>query len=41
MKQTTYLATLPNPDLKANECHYSLKVVAEVGGNVATAIPEG
>jgi hypothetical protein len=39
MKQTTYLATLPNPDLKANECHYSLKVVAEVGGNVATAIP--
>ncbi len=22
MKQTTYLATLPNPNLKANECHY-------------------
>jgi hypothetical protein len=21
MKQTTYLATLPNPNLKANECH--------------------
>ena len=23
MKQTTYLATLPNPNLKANECHCS------------------
>jgi hypothetical protein len=22
MKQTTYLATLPNPNLKADECHY-------------------
>jgi hypothetical protein len=21
MKQTTYLATLPNPNLQANECH--------------------
>ncbi len=24
MKQTTYLATLPNPNLKANECHEQL-----------------
>src|ERR1700734_3546462 len=23
MKQTTYLATLPNPNLPANECHHS------------------
>jgi hypothetical protein len=34
MKRTTYLATLPNPNLKANECHLSLKVVAEVIGPV-------
>jgi hypothetical protein len=30
MKQTTYLATLPNPNLKANGMSLLLKVVAEV-----------
>jgi hypothetical protein len=30
MKQTTYLATLPNPNLKANECYCLSKVFAEV-----------
>jgi hypothetical protein len=31
MKQTTYLATLPNPNLKANECHCLRRFVVRRG----------